>query len=233
MAQEVSTETNSLLTLLRAFCFAEGEESIWPIRAIVLEETGSLQMAPGARPIPFTSKQRTDCTRSSFLWKAHLNPGKLSSATVVDTYEDGHGWIAVKAIGLILAKTFAGRDVDLGELQRFLASVALCPATLLNHPTLEFQTLEPLTLRISDQKDALGAFVDIVLSQDGEPIECRAQRPRLAGKRSILTPWRTHGSEFRVFEGLRVPTHLEAQWDLPEGPFVYYRSEITSFRCLR
>jgi hypothetical protein len=233
VAQEVSTETNSLLRLLRSFCFPEGEESIRLIRAIILEETGSLQMAPGARPIPFTSEQHSDCTRSGFLWKAHLNPGKLSSATIVDTHEDGHGWITVKAIGLIPAKRFAGCDVDLGEMQRFLASVTLCPATLLNHPTLDFQTLEALTLRVSDQRDRLGAFVDIVLSQNGEPIECRAQRPRLVGKHSILTPWRTHGSEFRVFEGLRVPTRLEAQWDLPEGPFAYYRSEITSFRCLR
>jgi hypothetical protein len=148
VAQEVSTETNSLLTLLRSFYFPEGEESVRPIHATVIEETGSLQMAAGAPPIPFTSKQRIDWIRSSFLWKAHLSPGKLSSATVVDTYEDGHGWIAVKAIGLIPAKKFAGRDVDLGELQRCLASVVLGPAALLNHPTLEFQTPEPSTREI-------------------------------------------------------------------------------------
>lgn len=233
MAQEVPTETNSLLTLLRSFCFPGGEESVRPIRAIVIEEAGSLQMAAGARPIPFTSQQRTDCTRSSFQWKAHLNPGRLTSGTVVDSYEDGHGWIEVKAIGLIPGKRFAGHDVSLGELQRFLASVILCPAALLNHPTLDFQTAEPLILRISDQKDPLGAFIDILLAEDGAPIGCRASRPRLVGKHSILTPWRTRGSEFRIFEGLRVPTRLEAQWDLAEGPFAYYRSEITSFRCLR
>jgi hypothetical protein len=231
--QEVSTEANTLLTLLRSFCFPEGEESVRRIRTIVVEETGSLQMAPGARAIPFTSEQRTDGRRSAFVWKARLNPGKLSSATVVDSYEDGRGCITVKAIGLILAKRFAGRDVDLGELQRFLASVILCPAALLNHATLEFQTPGPLTLRVSDQRDSLGAFVDVAISQNGEPVECRAQRPRLVGRTSILTSWRTRGSQFGVFEGLRVPTRLEAQWDLPEGPFVYYRSEVTSFRCLR
>jgi hypothetical protein len=230
--QEVPIEANSLLTLLRSFCFPEGDESARRIRVTVIGETGSLQMAPGARAIPFTSEQRTDCTRSGFLWNAHLNPGKLSSATVIDTYENGHGCIEVKALGLISAKRFAGHDVDFGELQRFLASLILSPAALLNHPTLEFQTPQPSTLRVSDQKDPLGAFVDIVISENGEPVECRAQRPRLVGKHSILTSWRTRGSQFRVFKGLRVPTRLEAQWDLPEGPFPYYRSEITSLRCL-
>jgi hypothetical protein len=109
----------------------------------------------------------------------------------------------------------------------------LGPAALLNHPTLEFQTPELSTLRLFDQRDPPGAFVDLVVSPDGMPIECRAHNPRLVGKHSILTPWRTHGSEFRVFEGLRVPTRLEAQWELPEGPFTYDCSEITSFRCLR
>jgi len=232
VAEVVSTETESLLTLLRSFYFPEGEDSARLIREIATAETGSLQVSLGARATPFTAAQRTDCTRSSFVWEAHLNPGKVNSATVVDAYEDGHGRIAVKAIGVIPVKKFTGREVDVGELQRYLASIVLCPVALLNHTSLELQAAGPFTLRLCDRKDSTGAFVDLDLSKDGVPIGCRAQRPRLAGKQCVLTPWSTCGSEFRVFEGLRFPTRLEARWDFPD-PFIYYRSQITSFHCVR
>lgn len=233
MVPQIIAETESLLKRLRSFYFPGGETAARRIRAIITTESGWFQMAPSARAIPFTAEQHTDCTSSSFVWKARLNPGKLGTATVVDSYQDGHGSIAVRALGLMPAKKFSGRDVDLGELQRYLASIALCPAALVNHSTIEFQALDSSTLRAYDTKDWLGAYIDFIISRDGMPAGCQAQRPRLVGKHSISTPWFTQGSGFRVYEGLRVPTQLEARWDLPEGPFTYYRSEVTSFRCLR
>ena len=41
------------------------------------------------------------------------------------------------------------------------------------------------------------------------------------------------GSEFREYEGVRVATQLEVAWHLPEGPFTYFRGQLTSFRAVR
>lgn len=76
MTQEVSTETESLLALLRSFHFPEGEDFARLICAAATAESGSLQIPPGARAIPFTAKQRTDSTCSRFLWKLILIPAK-------------------------------------------------------------------------------------------------------------------------------------------------------------
>jgi hypothetical protein len=231
--EAVSTETESLLVLLRSFCFPEGEHSARLVRAVATSESGALRMSPGARALPFSAEQRIDCTCSSFVWEAHLNPGKLNSATVVDAYEESHGRIAVKAIGVIPTKKFTGREADVGELQRYLAAIVLCPPALLNHVSLKVQAVTPRTLRLADGKDSSRAFVDLELSAEGAPVACRAQRPRLVGKQYIPTPWTSRGFEFHVIEGLRVPTCLEAQWDLSDGAFTYYCSQITSFHCVR
>jgi len=126
----------------------------------------------------------------------------------------------------------SGPDTDAGELQRYLSSIAFCPSILLNHSSLEYTLIEPSTLRIRDLKGSANATIDLEISDEGEPSICRAVRPRLVGKRAVMTPWSGGCSEFREWEGLRVATRLEVCWQLPEGPFIYYRSEITSFAAV-
>lgn len=104
---------------------------------------------------------------------------------------------------------------------------------MLNHESLDWTAVGPLTLRVRDRDDLSGTTVDVEMSEEGHPLVCRADRPRLVGKQMVLTPWSGIGSEFRDWEGLRVPSRVEASWSLPDGPFTYYRGEVTSFVLLR
>jgi Family of unknown function (DUF6920) len=151
-------------------------------------ESSTLRMSPSARFIPFTADQRIAATRTSFTWQARLDPGKLTSVTVTDAYDESHGRLSVKFVALLSARKFTGADVDKGELQRYLASLALCPPMLLNHPSLEFRAVAPRTLRLSDTRDPTGATIDLDLDQHGCPQLCRAHRPRFVGQHAVLTP---------------------------------------------
>jgi len=221
-----------LLVRLRDFSFPQGERAVSSIRAVRTSEAGEMRMSPGARWIPFTAEQFIDATRSSFRWEARLNPGKIGAPMVIDAYEQGHGRVQVK-LGIVSLKKITGPDADKGELQRYMASVVLCPAMLLNHPTLEWHAAGPSSLTVRDREDPTGATVDMELSEAGCPIAIRAMRPRLVGSSVVLTPWLGKASEFREYEGLRVVTRLEVAWALPEGEFSYFRSELSLLRFVR
>lgn len=190
-------------------------------------------MSPEARWIPFTAEQTVEARRSSFRWNARLRSSRLTPVTITDAYEDGHGALAVKAAGLVPLKKASGGDVDQGELQRYLASIVFCPPALLNNASLQGSAVGQLTLRLRDRNDSTGATVDLEISSEGRPIACRALRPRLAGKHSVITPWRGSYFVFREWEGLRVASRLEVSWQLPEGPFLYFRSDLTSVELER
>jgi hypothetical protein len=79
----------------------------------------------------------------------------------------------------------AGLDADKGELQRYLSSIAFCPPILINHASLDCTAVGSVTLRVLDRKDSTGATVDLDVSEEGQPLTCRAVRPRIVGKQAI------------------------------------------------
>jgi len=226
-------EVSALLVRLCAFCFPGGEGAARRVRGVRTTEKGEMRMSPEARWVPFTAEQFIDATRSNFCWEARLDPGKIASPTITDAYEKGRGRLVVKVGGVLPVQKITGPDADRGELQRYLGSIALCPAILLNHATLEWNCAGPLALRVCDREDKSGISVDISIGEDGRPMASRADRPRVVGKKAVLTPWMGSCAEFREWEGLRVADKLEVTWHLAEGSFVYYRSEITSLEAVR
>jgi len=159
LAEEFRSKQD-LLARLRAFCFPGGEEAARRVRAIKVTEQGELRSAPNARWVSFTSEQEVEARSSRFHWDARFRGG-LGFFTVTDAYEDGHGYVEVKAGRVIPVKKMAGPEFDQGELQRYLASVGLCPAMLVNHVSLEWMTAGLLTLRVRDSKGPAGATVDL------------------------------------------------------------------------
>jgi len=220
--------TELLLARLRTFCFPGGDEAARRVRAIRTTQRGEIRMSAAARWMPFTAEETIEATRSAFRWDARFRGGRLGSFAVTDAYEEGHGRLVVKLAGLIPVKKTVGPEADKGELQRYLGGVISCPPMLLNNAALEWTAAGPLTLRLRDRQDPTGATVDLDLAEDGCPLACRAERPRIAGKEIIPTPWSGTGSEVREQEGLRLATHVEAAWHLPDGAFTYYRSDVTS-----
>ena len=213
---------------MRSFFFPGGEEHARSVRRVRTAEAGEMRMSPAARWVPFTAEESTDSTRSSFRWEARLDPGKFASPTVIDAYEEGHGRGIFKVSGIPI-KQLKGPDADVGELQRYLASILFCPAILVNHCSLEWTAVSASSLRVRDCNGPTAATVDLEISAEGCPVMCRAQRPMLVGKKCVLTPWSASAREFREWEGMRVATRLEVAWHLADGPFTYYRSEIKSF----
>lgn len=219
----------SMLARLRDFCLPGGEGAARRVKAVKTSQSGEIRSAPNAPWVPFTAEEVTSAETSSFRWEGKFKGGRMGWFAVTDAYEDGHGCGALSLGGVLPVRTSTGPEFDKGELQRYLASIVLCPPMLMNNPSLAWTSVGPLTLRLRDRDDTTGATVDLELNDEGHPIACHAERPRMVGKITVPTPWSATGAEFQEREGLRIATRLEASWHLPEGEFTYFRAQVTSF----
>jgi len=231
-SDEFAAEAQSLVARLREFCFPGGEAAARLIHGVRTTQQGQFRMAPGARWTAFTANEFIDSRQSGFRWEARIGTG-IRAMGVTDAYEQGHGYLQLKAAGVIPVKKYTGPDFDRGELQRYLASIVFCPAMALNHPTLEFTAAGPLILRMRDRADGNGVTVDLELSPDGRPLSVRAVRPRMAGKQAIPTPWSASCLEYHEWEGLRIVSRMQVFWHLDEGRFCYFDGEVNSVTAVR
>ena len=160
---------------------------------------------------------------SEFRWEA-----RTSGVVITDAYEDSHGIAMSRLAGLLtLKKASRGPALDRGEVQRYLSSLMLCPAAIVNHASLEWTAIAESVLRVRDSTDTTGAAVDFEIGEDGEPTSCHTIRPRLVGRNAADTKWVGRGSDFRDWMGMWVAHRLEVWWEIPNAPFCYYRSEVT------
>ncbi len=210
------------LALLRDFLLPGGERTARQVRGVRTRERGEIRLAPEARWMPFTAEERIEAYRSSFRWEGRFR-GVLM---VTDAYEGGHGLLAMRVGGFPVKKT-AGPEMDRGELQRYLASIGLCPPALYNHLSLEWSEPRPHTLGVRDREGPKDASIELDLDSEGRPLRCRAVRPRRIGKQAVPAPWRADFQEFRDWEGMRAVSRFEVFWDLADGRFSYFRVEVT------
>jgi hypothetical protein len=230
--QGSSADMSSLVARLTSYLFPGGEESARRVRAITTVQRGEIRSGPEARWIPFTAEEVVDATRTMFRWEARVGSGLLSSVSVTDAYEDGHGRLVVRK-GPVQLQKLVGPDFDRGELQRYLGYIMYCPPMLLNNPSLDLAAIGPKTLRVRDRHDLTDASVDMEIDEEGRPHLTRAMRPMTVGKNVIMTPWTAAGSDTQEWDGLRVCRQMEASWHLADGVFPYIRIELTSFAALR
>jgi hypothetical protein len=216
----------SLVERIKGFSLPAGELAARAVRAIKTTQRGEFRSSPNARWVTFTAEECVDATKSDFCWNAQMGTG-LKSFNVTDAYENGQGRLVVKK-GPLKLRELKGRDVDKGELQRYLAYLGYCPTMIINNPCLVMESIGPQTLRVSDKSDKTGASVDFDVEEIGRISLARAIRPMAVGRKIVMTPWSGRTSDFKEWQGLRIPYSMEAAWEPPEGAFTYIRIQLTS-----
>jgi len=216
-------ETAVLLARLTGFLLPEGEAAARGLQAVRISEKGEMRASEESRWMSFTAELTFQTRLSEFRWDA-----RTSGIVITDAYEGGHGIAMSRLAGLLtLKKATRGPELDRGEVQRYLSSLMLCPAAIVNHASLEWNAVAESVLRVRDSADPTGAAVDFEIGADGEPTSCHTIRPRMVGRDAVDTKWEGRGSDFRIWNGMRVAHRLEVWWEIPDAPFCYYRSDVT------
>jgi hypothetical protein len=178
----------------------------------------------------FRAEQAIDARDLGFRWNARMRLAALVVARATDAFEAGHGRLEVRVAGVRVMRS-VGPDTDVGELLRLLAELPLCPLAY-DHPALEWSADGEGTLRVAAEVGGTRASVALQVDDAGRVVGCRAERPRLVGRRSVPTPWRGRLHEYREMGGVRIPARLEVAWELPEGELTYFRGEILDLRVI-
>ncbi len=220
--------TLDLLERMRRFAMPEG-----PVRCrrTWLLQVGEIRFGPAKRWIHFEAEETFDSSGVNFLWNASARMAPLVSAKVTDGFEGGRGFLIARWLGMVTLARSRGPDTDKGEAMRGLAEQPWRPFPFGETPNVAWQATPAGVLSAAFDDGRTQVSLEFELNEKERTVSARApHRPRIVGKESIPTPWSGTFSDYRMFGGIFVPTQAEVAWNLPEGPFVYWRCRVTDFR---
>lgn len=222
----VAAATRSLPELIRDHVARALAGGAGPGTTVRITQDGEMIRAPGAAPRRFTAVETLATDRVAFAWRARFPVlGPLGFA-VTDRYHDGAGRLDVRVLGLPLRR-IAGADITQGEALRYLAEIAWVPQAALTNPELHWHEFDESTVEVSAHAGGTRVAVRLVFNAAGEIVQTVTRRPRLEAG-GALTPWTGTFSDYRRVGGVLVPTRGEVAWQLPEGPFTYWRGTVTA-----
>lgn len=199
-------------------------------RGTLLEQRGEMRLAPEKPWMPFTGEQSMEADRVGFVWHARVRMAPLVTCVVDDAYEDGHGRLDAKVLGVVPVARARGVDVDRGEAQRYLAELAWCPMALVHNPQLRYRQISDDVVRV--WAGDMETYVDLSFDAEGEVTAAKTET-RVRGDTGETQTWEGRFSDYRDFGDLRAPSHGEVGWRTPDGLYLYWRGEVTSIRWSR
>lgn len=199
-------------------------------RRIRLTQQGEMVLKPGARPRPFTATEEFEVDRVGFAWRAAFPILGPVGLRVTDSYRAGDGRLEVRLMGLPLQRR-GGAELAQGQAYRYLAELPWVPHAIVTNPELEWREVDESAVEVATRVGGQRVAVKLRFNPSGEITETYAERPR-AEAGNAVTPWIGEYNDYRTFGEVTVPSRGEVRWDLPEGPFTYWRGTITSFEIL-
>jgi hypothetical protein len=193
-----------------------------------ITQVGQMWQEPGARAMRFTARQRFAVHRVAFAWRARFDLAGPLAMEVVDEYEGGSGRLVVRLLGVPLRRE-SSAETAVGEAQRYLAELPWVPYAMAANRELEWRDLGSRSVEVATSVGAERVAVALDFDASGDIVRASSPaRPRQVGKTSVPTPWKGEFGEYRDLGGIRIPTHGEVCWELPEGPFTYWSGTVTS-----
>ena len=223
--------TADLLERIRHFAMPDGPLDC---RGTWLRQEGEMRFAPDRPWLSFRAEQWFLGTGIDFRWQAQVRTAPLLRARVVDSFEGGKGNLVARVFGFIPVARSTGPATDKAEAMRGLAELPWRPHAFREAPGLTWEAVGPDTLRATFEDGQTRATVEFEVGPDGQVLGGWApDRPRIAGKQIVETPWQGSFSDYRTFDAIRVPTLAEVAWDAPGAQFTYWRGRVTDFRVVR
>ena len=196
-----------------------------------LTQEGIIQRKFDGNELPFHATEEIDVAEVAFAWEARVRLSKgLPRLHVVDRFADAEGSLRATLLGFPVSRG-TGEETSVGEAMRYLAELPWAPHAMLN-PRLHWNVVDEAIVEVETQVGDTTASIAFRFDLNGDVLAAFGHRPHREGRQTELRPWVGLYSVYEVLGGVRIPTHAEVHWTLPDGPFTYFRANVTGLELL-
>ncbi len=155
--------------------------------------------------------------KPGFIWYA-----KVPLISAKDMYLNGKGNFKIKLLSLIKIVDATGKEVDQGELLRWLGETPIFPTALLPSENLCWESIDDNSAKVFFTDSNLTVEGVFYFAESGEITQFKAKRY----KDKTLEDWTGYYKDYKTVDGMKIPFSLEVVWNLKSGDFSYAKFNI-------
>lgn len=194
-----------------------------PCVSVRVAQRGSMQLAEGKGWQDFVATQVFGVTEATFVWSA-----KFRAFRVVDMLGDAAGSLDARLFGMLPLAHAAGPRVTEAQLMRYLGEAVWAPPILAFQTAIEWREHDAHRVEATLHTGEHSVQLTFEFDAHGDIVRSSGTRARQVGKAHVDTPWEGLYADYRLVDGIRIPTRCEARWLLDSGSFPYWRGTMTS-----
>lgn len=200
------------------------------IRLGRVTQTAVLKMKPDAdKWLTAKAVQYTTTEYPAFLWTVDVQMNGLLNFRGRDKFESGKGSMLIKLNSLLKVVDESGGKIDEGALQRFLGEMVWFPSLALS-PYISWEQLSASTAKATMTYEKTTGSGIFHFNSQGDVVMFSALRFKDNLPESRRYEWIMNITDYRTFEGIRVPAKLVSTWKLDHGDWTWLKLEVTDLK---
>lgn len=203
-----------------------GKEKIVSVR---LQQKGEMKTKPESKWMPFTATQYFNVQNPAFVWSTEVDFVSMVNMVGRDKFMRGEGEMLIKLANVIPVVNEGNNDkINQGAMVRYMAEMVWFPSAALS----DYIKWEPIDTNAAKATFILnGKMVSGIytFSDEGNFKSFEADRYYGGKKDSKLEKWKIIASDYKEFNGIRIPNKCSVTWKLKEGDFNWLNLEITAW----
>ncbi|WP_307591981.1 DUF6544 family protein [Paenibacillus wynnii] len=200
-----------------------GKEKIINVR---LEQKGQMRTKQGGPWMPVQAVQYFRVDEPGFVWKAHVKIAPLLHMSGVDNYHKGKGIMNIMLLSLFSVVKAKGPEMDFSTMVRYLAEMPWFPTAAL-HPYIQWEAIDEHSSRATMSYQGVSASGVFSFNEKSDLISFFTKRYKEINGKYVLSDWGGINTEFKEFNGIRIPSKSEVIWKEKSGDFNWFQLEIT------
>jgi len=199
-----------------------------PVHSARIKQTGRMRTAPDGKWMNFTANQYYDFNNPAFVWTTQVEMIPLINMVGRDKFTNGEGEMLIKFLSLIPVVNEANNEkINSGTMLRYLGELIWFPSSVVS-PYITWEEIDSQTAKATMQYKNTTAQGIFFFTEDGDFTAFEAQRYYGGGADARLEKWRVEATDYKLFDGVRVPYKNRVVWKLAEGDFIWLELEIIS-----
>jgi hypothetical protein len=197
------------------------------VKEIHLRQKIQMKMKPGQDAwIPAKAQQVFTMHPPAFHWVVEMEMNPFMTVLGRDQFLGGKGEMLIQLYGLFsLADEKENSKIDEGALQRYLAEIVWFPFAA-QAPYIKWEAVSDTIARATLTFEGTSGTGEFTFDSSGRFKRFQAMRYKGGEADAVRIPWTVEALDHKVMQGIEVPTHCQASWELKEGTWTWLELQI-------